>query len=275
MLQPFLQPLATSVLSKFASVFYANKKHNKTKLDQNYVSKSVKALGFPLQGLPEVEQSKGFKALHNDFTIDLENFRVSIMQKYVFPVNNLNVEAKKHQFYIAFCKLLRGLATIYIVQCGIKGYPKDVAVADLITAKNDTILVPINMNTKQFLKAYVKAHGIQVFPKPTIDNSIAKVINEVNDAPPIDAAANVDANQEENGKAAPPQDQAEGADDRNQDDEMIELTANAELIGGRVAVCRNIFDAIMKCVIGPIQLFHKQRLDNKEAKQIKAAIALP
>jgi hypothetical protein len=191
---------------------------------------------------------------------------MSIMQKYVFPVNDLNVEAKKHQFYIAFCKLLRGLMTIYIAQCGIKGYPKDVAIADLIAAKNDTILVPINMNTKQFLKAYVKAHGIQVFPKPTIDSNIAKMINEVNGAPPIDSAANVDANQEENGKAAPPQDQAEGADNRNQDNEMMELTANTELIGRRVAVCCNIFDAIMKCAIGPIQLFHKQRLDNKEAK---------
>jgi hypothetical protein len=56
---------------------------------------------------------------------------------------------------------------------------------------------------------------------------------------------------------------------------MMELTANAELIGGRVAVCCNIFDAIMKCVVGLIQLFHKQRLDNKEAKRIKAAITLP
>jgi hypothetical protein len=56
---------------------------------------------------------------------------------------------------------------------------------------------------------------------------------------------------------------------------MMELTANAKLIGGRVAVCCNIFNAIMKCIISPIQLFHKQRLDNKEAKQIKVAIMLP
>jgi hypothetical protein len=103
---------------------------------------------------------------------------MSIMQIYVFPVNDLKVEAKKHQFYIAFCQLLRGLATIYIAQCGIKGYPEDVAIANLIAAKNDTILVPINMNMKQFLKAYIKVHGIQVFSKPTIDNNIAKMINK-------------------------------------------------------------------------------------------------
>jgi hypothetical protein len=73
MLQPFLTLLATSVLSKFATAYYANEKHKETKSDKNYLSKAIKALGFPLQGLPEVEQSEGFKALRNDFTIDLEN----------------------------------------------------------------------------------------------------------------------------------------------------------------------------------------------------------
>jgi hypothetical protein len=112
----------------------------------------------PLQGLPEVEQSKGFKALRKDFTIDLKKFCMSIMQNYIFPVNNLNDKAKKNQFYIAFCKLLHGLATIYIAQCEITGYPEDAAIADLIAAKNDTVFVLIGLNTKQFLKAYVKAH---------------------------------------------------------------------------------------------------------------------
>ena len=122
MSQPFLTPLATSVLSKFATAYYADEKHTKTKSDQNYVSKAVKALGFPLQGLPEVEQSKGFKALHNDFTTDLEEFRKSIMQNYILKVNNLNVAAKKHQFHTAICKLLRGLATIYIAHCAMRNY---------------------------------------------------------------------------------------------------------------------------------------------------------
>jgi hypothetical protein len=35
MSQPFLTPLATSVLSKFATAYYANEKHKETKLDQN------------------------------------------------------------------------------------------------------------------------------------------------------------------------------------------------------------------------------------------------
>ena len=36
------------------------------------------------------------------------------------------------------------------------------------------------MNTKQFLKAYGKVHGIQVFPKHTIHNDIANLIDKVN-----------------------------------------------------------------------------------------------
>ncbi len=57
------------------------------------------------------------------------------MQNYVFPVKDLNVKIKNHQFYIAFCILLPGLTTIYIAHCGITGYPKDVAIANPITAK--------------------------------------------------------------------------------------------------------------------------------------------
>ena len=45
MSQPFLQSLSTSVLSKFATAYYAKAKHNETKSDQNYISKPIKGLG--------------------------------------------------------------------------------------------------------------------------------------------------------------------------------------------------------------------------------------
>jgi hypothetical protein len=64
-------------------------------------------------------------------------------------------------------------------------------------------------------------------------------------------------------------------EERTQDDEMIEATENAEIVGGRAAITRHIFDAAVKCIFEPIQLFHKTRLYNKEAKQIKGAITLP
>ena len=135
------------------------------------------------------------------------------------------------------------------------------------------------MDLRKFLKAYVKAHGIQVFPKPTIDNNIAEIIDEVNGTPQITPHAN-------DCKAAP-QDQPVGVvatveggaaaedEERTQDDEMIEATENAEIVGGRAAITCHIFDAAVKCIFEPIQLFHKTRLDNEEAKQIKAAITLP
>jgi hypothetical protein len=47
-------------------------------------------------------------------------------------------------------------------------------------------------------------HGIQVFLKLTIDNYVSDLIDEVNGSLPINAIANVDANQEENGTTAPP-----------------------------------------------------------------------
>ncbi len=34
--------------------------------------------------------------------------------------------------------------------------------------KTDTILVPVDMDTKKFLKTYIKVHVLQVVPKPTI-----------------------------------------------------------------------------------------------------------
>ncbi len=67
-------------------------------------------------------------------------------------VKLVNVKARKHQLHVTFCKLLRELATMYIVQCWITGYPEDVAFADLIAAKTNTTLNPINMDSKKFLK---------------------------------------------------------------------------------------------------------------------------
>jgi hypothetical protein len=58
------------------------------------------------------------------------------MQNFIFLLNDLNIEAKKHQFHVAFCKLTPSVATIYIAQCGHTGYTKNVAIADLIAEKN-------------------------------------------------------------------------------------------------------------------------------------------
>jgi hypothetical protein len=84
-----------------------------------------------------------------------------------------------------------------------------------------------------------------------------------------------DTYQEENGNTPPPHNSSVGAEERTQDYKMIDLTANAKIIGDRFIVCCHIFNTIVKCVIEPVQLFHKQWLAKEEAKQIKAAIKLP
>ena len=50
----------------------------------------------------------------------------------------------------------------------------------------------------------------------------------------------------------PPKDLLKGAEEMNQDNTMMDLTANAKIIGNGATVCHNIFDAIMKCVIESI-----------------------
>jgi hypothetical protein len=92
---------------------------------------------------------------------------------------------------------------------------------------------------------------------------------------PLPKKRGAGTNQEDGVEESAPQDQAEEPEEEeevnqdNTDTEMMVLTANAEIIGGRSTVCRNIFDAIMKCVIQLIPSFHKQRLDNEEVKRIK------
>jgi hypothetical protein len=58
---------------------------------------------------------------------------------------------------------------------------------------------------------------------------------------------------------------------------MIDATNAAETaaIGGRVAVCHLIYEAIYKGTVKPIRKFHLQRNKNEETKRIKAAFTLP
>jgi hypothetical protein len=79
----FLTPLAKSALCKFACHFYTEEKVKETKSDPNYVSSSAKKLGIVLQATPEVQESQGFKALHNGLTAKLEKFCAMITQEYV------------------------------------------------------------------------------------------------------------------------------------------------------------------------------------------------
>ncbi len=102
--QPFLTPLAESVLRDFACHFYAEEKAKETKSDPNYVLSSAKKLGIFLQAMPEVQESQGFKTLHSNLTANLEKVRAMITTEYVLKANNLNVEAKKIRYFATICK---------------------------------------------------------------------------------------------------------------------------------------------------------------------------
>jgi hypothetical protein len=176
---PFLTPLAKSALRKFATFFYAEEKGKETKSDPTYLPSSVKKLGIVLQVKPEVQESQGFKTLHNELTADLEKFCHVITKEYLLKVSNLNVAAKKMQYHVAVCKWMQGLAhQAFTAQQGVKNYTKDVAIIDLITKHRDHILVPLGMTTKTFLAAYKAANNLQVIPSPTINltskNSLTK-----------------------------------------------------------------------------------------------------
>jgi hypothetical protein len=167
--RPFLTPLAESALCEFAYHFFAEETAKETKSDLNYISSSAKKLGIILQAMPEVQESQSFKALHNDLTMELEKFRVMIMQEYVLKANNLNVKAKQGSYHAAICKWIQGLAQAFIVQQNIYNYNEDVAVLDLTADNQDGILVLLGIPLPKFLAAYKAAHNLQGIPTPTIN----------------------------------------------------------------------------------------------------------
>jgi hypothetical protein len=51
--------------------------------------------------MPEVQESQGFKALHNVLTAELEKFCEKITQEYDLKANDLNVNAKRGRYHAA------------------------------------------------------------------------------------------------------------------------------------------------------------------------------
>jgi len=286
--RPFLTPLAESALREFACLFYAEEKVKETKSNPNYVSSSAKKLGIVLQAMPEVQASQGFKALRNNLTADLEKFQEMITQEYVLKANDLNVEAKRTRYYTAICKWIRGLAQAFIAQQNIYNYNEDVAVLDLIAGNQDDILVSLGIPLPKFLAAYKAAHNLQGIPTPTIDFNFQDELDRINGTPPLEeeaappatAAAAAPAVANANQEALViiiNNDLAGSQDDEEEEQEMIDATNAVETaaIGGRLAVCRLIYEAIYKGTVEPIRKFHLQRNENEETKRIKAAFTLP
>ena len=232
--------------------------------------------------MPEVQESQGFKALRNDLFVDLEKIRLMIIQEYVLKANDLNLEAKKRRYYTAICKWIQGLAQVFIVQQNIYNYNEDVAVLDPIAGNQDGILVSLGIPLIKFLPAYIAAHKLQRIPAPTINFNFQDELDRINGTPPLEeeAAPHADAADDANQVlAVVTYDIDHGNQDDNDEEvqEMVDATnaVKTAAIGGRAAICRQIYDAVMNGTVKPIHKFHLQRNENEETKRIKASFTLP
>jgi hypothetical protein len=143
--------------------------------------------------------------------------------------------------------------------------------------------------TKTFLAAYKAANNLHVIPSPTINFDFQELLDKINGtlpakAPAAAAAAAADNNDPNAGAIVIIGANNVGTYDSDDDDdandsEMVDATNAAsqpmEGIGGRMAICHLIYDAIHKGTIDPILKFHKQRNEKNEARRIKAAFTSP
>jgi len=204
--------------------------------------------------------------------------------EYVLKANGMNVQAKRTRYYTAICKWIRGLAQAFITQQNIYNYNEAITVLNQAAGNQDDILVLLGIPLPKFLAAYKMAHGLQGIPTPTINFNFQVKLDRINGtapleeeaAPPVIAAAAAAASNQAL-VVVINNDLTGSQDDEEEEQEMVSATnaVGTATIGGRVAVCRLIYNAIYKGTIEPIHKFHLQCNENKEMKRIKAVFSLP
>ena len=93
----------------------------------------ARKLNVVLAAEASVQESQAFTALGDKLTTYLEEFCMHITQNYVLVASNMTVNAMKTWYHASICKWIRGLATVFIAQQGIKNYNGDVEIMDIIT----------------------------------------------------------------------------------------------------------------------------------------------
>ncbi len=108
------------------------------------------------------------------------------MQNYVLKVNDMNVEVKGKRYRAAICKRISSLAQEFVVQQGIINYNKDVAMMDLTTSAQDSILIPLGFTLPKFVASYKVANNLQGrIPTPTVNFNFQNELNRINGTPPL------------------------------------------------------------------------------------------
>ena len=168
------------------------------------------------------------------------------------------------------------------MQQNIYNYKEDVAVLDLIAGNQDDILVSLGIPLNKILAAYKVAHKLQRIPTPTINFNFQDELDRINGTPPLEeeAAPHADAADDANQALAVviyDNDLGNQDDNDEEEQEMVDATNSVKTaaIGGRVAICHQIYDAVMNGTVEPICKFHLQRNENEETKRIKASFHYP
>ena len=86
----------------------------------------------------------------------------------------------KTQYHTSICKWIRGLATVFIAQQGIKNYNGDVAIMDIIAINQDALLVPVGLTIPQFLAVYKLSTKLTFLPTPTVHSNFQNAVEQIN-----------------------------------------------------------------------------------------------
>ena len=86
----------------------------------------------------------------------------------------------KTWYHASICKLICGLATVFIAQQGTENYSRDVAIMDIIAINWDALPVSVGSTIPQFLDVYKALNKLPFLPTPTIICNFQNAIYSIN-----------------------------------------------------------------------------------------------
>jgi hypothetical protein len=92
----------------------------------------------------------------------------------------MTVDGMKTRYHASICKWIRGIATVFIAQQGIKNYNEDAAIMDIIAIDQDALLVPFGLTIPQFLSVYKTSNKLPLLPTPSVQCNFQNVIDQIN-----------------------------------------------------------------------------------------------
>lgn len=181
----FLSSLSQKCLEAYSDYHQNTAKNKEMHLNPHHIPTSVKKLKLTLQPLDEIKDSEGIKALQTELDAEIEVLHRKLRDKYIRPVEALNIEAYKRRFQFAVCRMLRQAAQVFIAQLDIKNYSEDKAIVDLLTSQQSNLLLSplFPLEKSDLLQLYKEANinDITKLPLPTKhDDNYTTIIDKIN-----------------------------------------------------------------------------------------------